>query len=124
MLPLADIWYRRLLLVSLLLGVAGAAIALGFSGSTLAGVDLLFGDPTLEYWSGQWWWIPLVSGGALLVTVLRTAWKVPEKVPGGVADVKQGWVEPSGAFQVVVISGISLVVGAPLSFTLASDCWP
>jgi H+/Cl- antiporter ClcA len=55
-----------------------------------------------------------VSGGAVLVVALRGLWKVPEKVPGAVALAKRGWVDPSSAISLVLISAISLFVGASL----------
>jgi H+/Cl- antiporter ClcA len=114
MLPLSEPWYRRLLLAALVLGVAGGVIALVYSGVTGFGIDRLYGEPTTAAWSGQWWWIPLVSGGAVLVVFLRGLWKVPEKVPGAIAFAKRGWVDPSSALSLVLISAISLFVGASL----------
>jgi H+/Cl- antiporter ClcA len=114
MLPLSEEWYRKLMVAALVLGVGGGVIALVYSGVTNFGIGRLYGDPTSEAWSGQWWWIPLVSGGAVLVTALRGLWKVPKKVPGAVALAKRGWVDPSSAISLVLISAISLFVGASL----------
>jgi H+/Cl- antiporter ClcA len=114
MLPLSEAWYRKLMVAAVVLGVGGGVIALVYSGFTNFGIGRLYGDPTSEAWSGQWWWIPLVSGGAVLVTALRGLWKVPEKVPGAIALAKRGWVDPSSAISLVLISAISLFVGASL----------
>ena len=114
MLPLSETWYRKLLAATLVLGVAGGVIALVYSGVTNFGIDRFYGEPTTDAWSGQWWWIPLVSGGAVLVVFLRGLWNVPEKVPGAVAFAKRGWVDPSSALSLVLISAISLFVGAGL----------
>jgi H+/Cl- antiporter ClcA len=113
-LPLSESWYRKLLVAALVLGVAGGAIALVYSGVTNFGIGRLYGEPTTDAWSGQWWWIPLVSGGAILVMFLRGLWKVPEKVPGAIGFAKRGWVDPSNALSLVLISVISLFVGASL----------
>jgi H+/Cl- antiporter ClcA len=111
---LSETWYRKLLATAIILGAGGGVIALLYSGVTNFGIDLFYGEPTTEAWSGQWWWIPLVSGGAVLVVVLRGLWKVPEKVPGAIAVAKQGWVDPSSVLSLVSISVISLFVGASL----------
>jgi hypothetical protein len=71
MLPLDERWYRRLLVAALGLGAAGGLFALVYSITTGAGLRILFGEPTSEPFSGQWWWIPLVAGGALLVAIMR-----------------------------------------------------
>ena len=114
MLPLSEAWYRKLLAAALVLGVAGGVIALVYSGVTNFGIDRFYGEPTTDAWSGQWWWIPLVSGGAVLVVFLRGLWTVPDKVPGAIAFAKRGWVDPSSAMSLVLISAISLFVGAGL----------
>ncbi len=114
MLPLSEAWYRKLLVAALVLGVGGGVVALVYSGITNFGIDLFYGEPTSDVWSGQWWWMPLVSAGAVLVVVLRGRLKVPEKVPGAIAFAKRGWVDPSSALSLVSISVISLFVGASL----------
>jgi len=114
MLPLDERWYRRLLGVALGLGAFGGVVALVYSVTTGWGISFFFGEPTSEPFSGQWWWIPLVSGGALLVAVLRARTGVAGPVPGAVAFAIKGWVEPATAFQLVVISAISLTLGASL----------
>ena len=114
MLPLPDAWYRRLLVAALGFGAAGGLFALLYSGVTGWGIDLVFGAPTSEAFSGQWWWIPVVSAGALLVAILRRRASLTGHVPGAVAYAQRGWVEPSSAFALVTISAISLMVGASL----------
>ncbi|MCJ7780799.1 MAG: chloride channel protein [Acidimicrobiia bacterium] len=111
---MSEVWYRKLLVAALVLGVGGGVIALVYSGVTNFGIGRFYGEPTAEVWSGQWWWIPLVSGGAVLVVALRGLWKVPEKVPGAIAFAKRGWVDPLSAISLVLISAISLFVGASL----------
>jgi hypothetical protein len=121
MLSLSEEWYRKLMVAALVLGVGGGVIALVYSGVTNFGIGRLYGEPTSEAWSGQWWWIPLVSGGAVLVTALCGLWKVPKKVPGAVAFAKRGWVDPSSALSLALISAISLFVGAGLGPRSASS---
>jgi H+/Cl- antiporter ClcA len=88
--------------------------ALVYSGVTGVGLDLFFGEPSSEPWSGEWWWIPLISAGAALVVVLRRWWSVPDEVPGAVGLARQGWVDPSSALSLFTISAVSLFVGASL----------
>jgi H+/Cl- antiporter ClcA len=114
MLPLSEAWYRKLVVAAVVLGVGGGVVALVYSGVTNFGINRFYGEPTTEAWSGEWWWIPLVSGGAVLVVALRGLWSVPEKVPGAIAIAKRGWVDPSSAISLVLISVISLFVGASL----------
>ena len=40
MLPLSEYWYRKLLLIAIVLGVGGGLIALAYSGFTEFGTDL------------------------------------------------------------------------------------
>lgn len=114
LLPVSSSWYRKLLVFALLLGVVGGGSALVYSGVTGFGINLFFGEPTSEPWSGEWWWIPLISAGAVLVVLLRRWWHVPDKVPGAVGFARKGWVEPSSAMSLFVISTVSLFVGAGL----------
>ncbi len=114
MLPLSEARYRRLLLAAVALGVGGGLIALAYSSVTTWGIDRLFGDPTSEPWSGSWWWILLVPAGALLVVVLRKAWRVPTKVPGAIAYAQRAKVEPASAPSLVAVSVVSLITGASL----------
>ena len=118
MLPVADQWYRRLLASALVLGAAGGLFALGYSGVTTAGIDFFFGEPTSELLAGRWWWIPLVATGALIVVVIRQRTGLSGEVPGGIALVRVGWVDPSTAVQVIAVSVVSLIFGASLGPSL------
>ena len=113
-LPLDDTWYRRLLVLALVLGVGGGFAAVLYMWFTGIGTDLLFGDPTSEPFSGKWWWIPLLSVGAMGVVALRQRTGVAGAVPGAVAFARQGWVDPSSALPLLIISAISLFLGASL----------
>lgn len=91
-LPLAEQWHRRLLVLALVLGVGGGIAAVVYSEFTGFGTDRFFGDPTSDPFSGEWWWIPLLSGSAVVVVALRKWAGVPGKVPGAVAYARKGWV--------------------------------
>jgi H+/Cl- antiporter ClcA len=113
-LPLERPWYRRLLLLTLVLGGAAGAMALAFMWVTGAGIGLIFSDTGTGWWAGRWWWIPLTAFGGLTVSVLRKVWKVPRDVPSPIQLAHDAWVEPSVALPWVVISAISLIAGASL----------
>ena len=124
MLPLEERWYRRLLLLALILGAVGGLSALVYDSVTGRGVSLFFGSPTSDPWTGRWWWIPLVSAGAVLVVYLRRRTRTSGPVPGAIAYARKGWVEPSTALQLAVISAISLVAGASQTGeSLNTDGW-
>lgn len=114
MIPFEKRWYRKLLVLTLVIGAAGGVMALIFMGITGTATGLLFGDTGTGLWDGRWWWIPLTALGGLVVALLRKTWKISEHVPGAVALAHQGWVDPSVAFYWVAISTVSLVMGASL----------
>jgi len=119
MLPLAEAWYRKQLLAAVFLGVFGGVFALAFSVITTWSIDRLFGDATSDPWSGEWWWIALTAGGAVLVTAIRKVLTVPDDVPGAIAMAKAARVDPKLAPRLVIISVVSLVTGASLGPSFA-----
>jgi H+/Cl- antiporter ClcA len=119
MLPLTENWYRRQLVAAVYLGVFGGIFALVFSFVTTWAIDRLFGDPVSDPWSGEWWWIVLTAGGAVLVTGMRKAMAVPGEVPGAIAMAKAARVDPKLAPKLVIISVVSLVAGASLGPSFA-----
>lgn len=114
MVPLEKPWYQKLLLFSAPIGMVGGALAVVFMSLTGTANQWLYGGTGSGWFAGRWWWIPLTALGGLLVALLRQAWKVPREVPGAIALAHQAWVEPSTAVYWVVISTISLVMGASL----------
>ncbi len=119
MLPLDLPWYRRLLAVSVILGLAGGIYGLVYLGGTGAVIDGFFGDAGTAWWSGEWWWIPLIAAGGLTVAALRQLWHVPDEVPGGVGIIEAGELDHTTAPQWVVISAVSAVAGASLGPSFA-----
>ena len=97
MLPLEERWYRRLLLLALILGAVGGLSALIYDSATGRGVSLLFGSPTSDPWTGRWWWIPLVSAGAVLVVYLRRRTRTSGPVPGASASLLTRRMRPSSS---------------------------
>ena len=114
MLPLEKPWYRRLLLLSLVIGLAGGVLSLAFSTVTGAGINFFFGNVGMGWWDGKWWWIPLIAFGGFAVAGLRKIWKVPSKVPSPIKLANNAWVEPRDAIPWAIISAISLIFGAAM----------
>lgn len=114
MVPFEKPWYRKLLMLAPVIGVAGGLLAVIFMGITGSTTDLLFGNTGTGWWAGRWWWIPLTALGGLVVTLLRKTWKISKDVPGAIALAQQAWVDPSRAFYWVAISTVSLMMGASL----------
>ena len=119
MLPLEHSWYKKLMLLALVLGAVGAVAALVFNGVTGVGMGFFFGDAGTDRWTGKWWWILLTAFGGLSISLLRRIWKQPEQIPGSIALARQGWVEPSSAVYWAIISTISLITGASLGPSFA-----
>ncbi len=114
MLPLEKPWYRKLLLLTLVIGIAGGILSLAFSTVTGAGINFFFGNVGTGWWDGKWWWIPLMAIGGFMVSVLRKIWKVPLQVPSPIKLAHDAWVDPGVVFPWVIISAISLIFGAAM----------
>jgi H+/Cl- antiporter ClcA len=114
MLPLEKSWYRKLLVLTLVLGAAGGVSALVFMGITGTGTDFFFSDSGTDWWTGNWWWIPLTALGGLTIAVMRKIWKIPEKVTDPITLAHQAWVDPGNVLSLVAISAVSLIAGASL----------
>ena len=119
MLPFGSDWYRRLLGVAVILGIAGGVLGLIYLGATEEIIGIFFGDAGTAWWSGEWWWIPLIAAGGLTVAALRRMWHVPEKVPGGVAIIESGEVDHTTAPQWAAIAAVSAIAGASLGPSFA-----
>jgi H+/Cl- antiporter ClcA len=114
MLPLEKPWYRKLLLLTLVIGAAGGVLSLAFSTVTNTGINFFFGNAGTDWWEGNWWWIPLTAIGGFTVAGLRKIWKVPSKVPSPIKLAQNAWVEPGVAIPWVILSAISLITGAAM----------
>ena len=117
--PLDRPWYRELLVVAAVVGLVVGLLGLVYLGATGALSDVLFGDPRLKAWSGEWWWIPLVAAGGVVVTALRGWWHAPEHIPGGVAVIESGVVNHRAAPSWVGLAFVSAVFGASLGPSFA-----
>ncbi len=118
-LPLDRPWYRELLIVAAVVGLAVGLLGLVYLGATGALSDAIFGKTRWEAWSGEWWWIPFVAAGGLVVAALRGWWHAPEQIPGGVAIIESGAVDHRVAPAWVGLAFVSAVAGASLGPSFA-----
>lgn len=114
MLPTNKRWFCILLVMSLVIGIFGGISSLIFFGVANSGIDYFFGNSTIGFWSGEWWWIPLTAFGGLLVAWLRQTWKLTEDLPGSIALAQKAWIDPEVAPKLLAITIISLILGASL----------
>ncbi len=114
MLPVAEKWYRQLLVYAAAIGITGGIGALLYTFVTNAPMQWLFGDIVDGYWTGQWWWILLTAAGGGIVAYLRRAWRIPRELPSAIELGQAAIVDTALAPKLIVISVLSLVFGAAL----------
>ena len=102
-----------------LVGLAVGLLGMVYLGATGAVSDAIFGEPRLEAWSGEWWWIPFVAAGGVIVTALRGWWRAPDQIPGGVAVIESGAVNHRVAPSWVGLALVSAMAGASLGPSFA-----
>jgi H+/Cl- antiporter ClcA len=96
-------------------GVVLAFAALAFLGLVKGGTKLWFTLPKDPGWlDGKLWWVAVTAGAGVLVGVLRRVLRVPAKVPGTLAVIKDERVDPSIVPGAVAVSLVSLAGGASL----------
>jgi H+/Cl- antiporter ClcA len=96
-------------------GVVLAFAALAFLGLLKAGTKLWFTLPKQAGWlDGSLWWVAVTASAGVLVGVLRRVFRLPAKLPGTFAEVKEQRVEPATVPAAVAVSLVSLVGGASL----------
>lgn len=100
----------------------GYAVALGvfgaFAGLVFMGVIGFGGrwyvDANPGWFGGQWWWVAVTAGAGVVVGLLRRLTRLPEQIPGLIADLKDGHVDPRLVPGIAVVSAVSLIGGASL----------
>jgi H+/Cl- antiporter ClcA len=118
-LPIDRPWYRQLLVAAALMGISIGLLGLAYLGVTGELTDLVFGDPRIDAWSGDWWWIPFIAVGGLVAAAVRSWWKITEHVPGGVAVIESGKVDHRVAPSWVGLAAVSAIAGASLGPSFA-----
>ena len=118
-LPIDRPWYRQLLVIAAAMGLVIGLLRLVYLGITGELTTRVFGDPRIDAWSGDWWWIPFTAAGGLLAAAVRAWSKIPEQVPGGVAVIESGRVDHRVAASWVGLAAISAIAGASLGPSFA-----
>jgi H+/Cl- antiporter ClcA len=118
-LPIDRPWYRQLLAIALAMGLVIGLLGLVYLGITGAFTDRVFGEPRIDAWSGDWWWIPFIAAGGLVATAVRSWLKISDDVPGGVAVIESGVVDHRVAPSWILLAAVSAVAGASLGPSFA-----
>ena len=100
---------------AVLFGVVLAVASLAFLTLMRVLTNLWFTLPAdLGWFGGSPWWVVVTAGAGLLVGVLRRAFRLPERLPGTVEELRTQRVEPSTVLGSVAVSLVSLGGGASL----------
>ena len=102
-----------LIAYAVILGVFGAFAGLVFVGVT-GGGGKWYTDSNPHWLGGHWWWIAVTVAAGVAVGLLRRLMRVPEELPGLIADLKEEHVDPKLVPGLVVVSAVSLIGGASL----------
>jgi H+/Cl- antiporter ClcA len=95
------------------LGVFGALVALVFMGVIGVGNNW-YTDSDSGWFGGQWWWVAITAAAGIGVGLLRHVTRLPEQIPGLIADLKEEQVNPRLVPGIVAASAVSLIGGASL----------
>lgn len=98
---------------SIALGILGAVAGLVFLGIIGLGEDW-YGSSGLGWFDGHAWWIAVATAAGVVVGGLRRVFRMPEKVPGLIEDLREEHVEPRWVPSIVAVSTVSLLGGASL----------
>ena len=75
------------------LGVFGALVSLVFIGVIGVGNNW-YTDSDPGWFGGRWWWVAITAAAGVGVGLLRHVTRVPEQIPGLLADLKEEQVNP------------------------------
>ena len=100
----------------------GYAVALGvfggFAGLAFIGVITFGGkwysDAHPGWFGGHWWWVAIAAAAGTVVGLLRRLTRLPQEVPGLVADLSTEHVDPRLVPGIAAVSTVSLIGGASL----------
>ena len=102
-----------LIAYAVVLGILGAFAGLIFVGVTGVG-GRWYADVDPGWFGGHWWWIAVTAVAGLAVGLLRRLTRLPETVPGLIADLQEEHTNPRLVPGIVAVSAVSLVGGASL----------
>jgi chloride channel protein, CIC family len=95
------------------LGVFGALVSLVFMGVIGVGNNW-YTDSDPGWFGGRWWWVAITGAAGVGVGLLRHVTRLPEQIPGLIADLKEEQVNPRLVPGIVAASAVSLIGGASL----------
>lgn len=100
---------------ALVIGLMAGAGALAFTQLVRLGTDLLWpDDQAVDWFSGDWWWIVILTLAGVIVGVLRKATRIPDDLDGSLTIVQSASVDRRTALPAIAVSLISLIGGASL----------
>jgi H+/Cl- antiporter ClcA len=95
------------------LGVLGAFAGLIFVGVVGYGSNW-YVDSNSGWFGGHWWWIAVTAAAGVVVGLLRRLMRLPQELPGLIADLQEEHVDPKLVPGVAAVSAVSLIGGASL----------
>jgi H+/Cl- antiporter ClcA len=95
------------------LGVLGAFAGLIFIGVTGFGGHW-YTDSNPSWLGGHWWWVAVTAAAGVAVGLLRRLTRLPDEIPGLIADLSEQHVDPRLVPGIAVVSAVSLIGGASL----------
>ncbi len=98
---------------AVVLGVFGAFAGLVFIGVIKLG-GKWYSDAHPGWFGGHWWWVAVAAAAGAVVGLLRRLTRLPEEVPGLVADLSTEHVDPRLVPGIAAVSAVSLIGGASL----------
>ena len=98
---------------AVVLGVFGAVAGLVFIGVIKLG-GKWYSDSHPGWFGGHWWWVAIAAAAGAVVGLLRRLTRLPEEVPGLVADLSTEHVDPRLVPGIAAVSAVSLIGGASL----------
>src|SRR4051812_50121925 len=98
---------------ALALGVFGAFAGLVFMGVVDVG-DNWDTNSSSDWFGGDWWWVAVTAAAGVAVGLLSRVLRVPEKLPGLIADLQEENVDERPVPGLVAVSAVSLIGGGSL----------
>jgi H+/Cl- antiporter ClcA len=95
------------------LGVFGAFAGLIFMGVVGYGNNW-YVDANSGWFGGHWWWIAVTAAAGVVVGLLRRLMRLPQELPGLIADLQEEHVDPKLVPGIAAVSAVSLIGGASL----------
>ena len=95
------------------LGVFGAVAGLVFIGVIKFG-GKWYSDSDPGWFGGKWWWVAVAAAAGAVVGLLRRLTRLPQELPGLVADLEAEHIDPRLVPGMAAVSTVSLIGGASL----------